>query len=49
MKLYRHGILMHSNQTLTMQRRIRDARVRLWQLKSDFLGCDSCDDVTVDS
>ena len=48
MQLKEDGILIPGNQTLTVQRRVRGARVRLWQLKSDFLGCDTCDDVTAE-
>ena len=46
MQLREDGILLQGTNTLTVQRRIRGGRVRLWQLKSDFLGCDTCDDVT---
>jgi hypothetical protein len=46
MQLKEDGILLQGTNTLTVQRRIRGGRVRLWQLKSDFLGCDTCDAVT---
>jgi hypothetical protein len=45
MQLKEDGILLPGTNTLTTQRRIRGGRVRLWQLKSDFLGCDTCDEV----
>jgi hypothetical protein len=48
MQLREDGILLPGTNTLTTQRRVRGGRVRLWQLKSDFLGCDTCDDVTAD-
>ena len=48
MQLKEDGILLPGKNTLTTQRRIRGGRVRLWQLKSDFLGCDTCDDVTAE-
>ena len=48
MQLKEDGILLPGTNTLTTQRRIRGGRVRLWQLKSDFLGCDTCDDVTAE-
>ena len=48
MQLKEDGILLPGTKTLTTQRRIRGGRVRLWQLKSDFLGCDTCDDVTAE-
>ena len=48
MQLKEDGILLPGMNTLTTQRRVRGGRVRLWRLKSDFLGCDTCDDVTVE-
>jgi hypothetical protein len=48
MQLKEDGILLPGTNTLTTQRRVRGGRVRLWQLKSDFLGCDTCDDVTAE-
>lgn len=46
MQLKEDRILLQGTNTLTVQRRIRGGRVRLWQLKSDFLDCDTCDAVT---
>ena len=40
-QLEEDGVLLPGKNTLTTQRRIRGGRVRIWQLKSDFLGCDS--------
>jgi hypothetical protein len=37
------GFLLPGNLNLTVQRRVRGGRVRLWQLKSEILDCDDCD------
>jgi len=37
------GFLLPGNLNLTVQRRVRGGRVRLWQLKSEILDCDGCD------
>ena len=29
--------------TLAVQRRVKEARVRFWQLKGEVFGCDNCD------
>jgi len=39
-------LLLPGNLNLTVQRRVRGGRVRLWQLKSDIWACDGCDDET---
>jgi hypothetical protein len=47
MQLKEDGLLLPGTNTMTIQRRIRGGRVRLWQLKADAMGCDTCDDETV--
>jgi hypothetical protein len=42
-QLKEDGWLIPGTNNLTVQRRIRGIPTRLWQLKSDFLGCDDCD------
>ncbi len=46
-QLKEDGWLIPGKNNLTVQRRIRGISTRLWQLKTDFLGCDDCDAVTV--
>lgn len=46
-QLKEDGWLIPGTNNLTVQRRIRGIPTRLWQLKTDFLGCDDCDAVTV--
>jgi hypothetical protein len=48
MQLKEDGLLSPGTSNLTVQRRIRGGRVRLWQLNSDILGCDSCDTCDTD-
>lgn len=43
MQLKEDGLLIPGTSNLTVQRRVRGSRARLWHLKSDILGCDSCD------
>lgn len=47
MQLKEDGLLLPGTNTMTVQRRVRGGRVRLWQLKADAMGCDTCDDETV--
>jgi hypothetical protein len=47
MQMKEDGMLLPGNTNLTVQRRVRGGRVRLWQLKADAIGCDTCDDETV--
>ncbi len=42
-QLKEDGWLIPGTNNLTVQRRIRGISTRLWQLKTDFLGCDDCD------
>jgi hypothetical protein len=48
MQLKEDGLLSPGTSNLTVQRRIRGGRVRLWQLTSDILGCDTCDTCDTD-
>ncbi len=45
-QLKEDGWLISGSSTLTVQRRVRGIATRLWQLKAEFMGCDSCDAVT---
>lgn len=44
MQLKEDGLLLAGNTSLTIQKRVNGARVRLWQLTVQSLGCDDCDD-----
>lgn len=46
MQLKEDGLLLPRTNTMTVQRRVRGSRARLWQLKADAIGCDTCDDGT---
>ena len=43
MQLKEDGLLLPGNNNLSIQKRVNGARVRVWQLTSDLLGCDDCD------
>ena len=43
MQLKEDGLLLAGTNTLAVQRRVKGARVRFWQLKGEVFGCDSCD------
>jgi hypothetical protein len=45
-QLREDGWLIPGTNSLTVQRRVRGIQTRFWQLKADFLTCDSCDSVT---
>jgi hypothetical protein len=47
MQLKEDGFLLPGTNTMTVQRRVRGSRARLWQLKANAMGCDTCDDETV--
>jgi len=44
MQLKEDGWLLAGNTSLTIQKRVNGARVRVWQLTTQSLGCDDCDD-----
>ena len=44
MQLKEDGLLLAGNTSLTIQKRVNGARVRVWQLTAQSLGCDDCDD-----
>ncbi|MEO1165617.1 MAG: hypothetical protein AAFV98_17660 [Chloroflexota bacterium] len=43
MQLKEDRLLLPSNINLSIQKRVNGARVRLWQLTAQSLGCDDCD------
>ncbi|MBA3873623.1 MAG: DUF927 domain-containing protein, partial [Anaerolineae bacterium] len=45
-QLKEDGWLISGSSSLTVQRRVRGIATRLWQLKAEFIGCDTCDAVT---
>ncbi len=46
-QLKEDGWLIPGTNNQTVQRRIRGIPTRLWQLKTDFWGCDDCDSGSV--
>jgi hypothetical protein len=46
-QLKEDGWLIPGANSLTVQRRVRGIPTRLWQLKTNFMGCDDCDAGTV--
>ena len=43
-QLKEDNLLVSGTNSVTVQRRVRGSRARLWQLKSEAMGCDTCDD-----
>jgi hypothetical protein len=43
MQLKEDGLLIPGKSNLSVQRSVRGSVIRLWRLKSDILGCESCE------
>jgi hypothetical protein len=48
MQLKEDGLLVSGKTNLSVQKSVRGSVVRLWRLKSEILGCESCETCEAD-